>query len=92
MDSLSLAAYRKEKNPDVDDEGKKKWLSHYVLGQAYRVFQNGLKSKQLLILHEWKWAETYWIITSYPSQIKSQSLRQIDINTVFQSWCTESHL
>lgn len=74
MDSLSPAAYRKEKNPDVDDEGKK-WLSHYVLSQPYSVFQNGLKSKQLLIRHEWEWAETYWIITSYPSQIKSQSLR-----------------
>lgn len=91
MDSLSLAAYRKEKNPDVDEEGKT-WLSHYVLSQAYSVFQNGLKSKQLLILHEWEWEETYWIIASYPGQIKSQSLRRIDIYTVFQSWCTESHL
>lgn len=33
---------------------KPKWLSHDGLSLAYSVFQNGLKSKQLLILYEWE--------------------------------------
>lgn len=56
MDSPSPVACGKEKNLDMDYG--KKLLSHYVLGQACNAFQNGLKSKQLMIPHKWDWGET----------------------------------